>query len=95
MSILLVCTCTISNFPKVWSATCISCVFISQIESNEKDWRVWYEKEKPEEEDIPCGYQKSLDVFRKLLLIRSWSPDRTVSQARKYIMGEFLEIILY
>ncbi|CAH1099757.1 unnamed protein product [Psylliodes chrysocephalus] len=59
---------------------------LSKIENNEKEWRVWYEKEKPEEEDIPCGYQKSLDVFRKLLLIRSWSPDRTLSQARKYIM---------
>ena len=35
---------------------------------------------------MPCGYQKSLDVFRKLLLIRSWSPDRTLSQAKKYII---------
>ncbi|TGZ53817.1 Dynein heavy chain 5, axonemal, partial [Temnothorax longispinosus] len=58
---------------------------LTKIEFSEKEWRVWYEKEKPEEEDLPCGYQKSLDVFRKLLLIRSWSPDRTLSQARKYI----------
>lgn len=58
-----------------------------QIKQNEKEWRIWYEKEKPEEEDIPCGYNKSLDVFRKLLLVRSWSPDRTLSQSRKYIMG--------
>ncbi|RZC39074.1 dynein heavy chain 5, axonemal [Asbolus verrucosus] len=57
-----------------------------RIEDNEKEWKFWYEKEKPEEEEIPCGYHKSLDVFRKLLLIRSWSPDRTLSQARKYIM---------
>ncbi|XP_060534779.1 dynein axonemal heavy chain 5 isoform X2 [Cylas formicarius] len=59
---------------------------LGKIEANEKEWRCWYEREKPEEEDIPCGYQKSLDVFRKLLLIRSWSPDRTLSQARKYII---------
>ncbi|CAH1171353.1 unnamed protein product [Phaedon cochleariae] len=59
---------------------------LTKIEANEKDWKLWYEKEKPEEEDLPCGYQKNLDVFRKLLLIRSWSPDRTLSQARKYIM---------
>lgn len=60
-----------------------------QIEHNEKEWRYWYEKERPEEEDIPCGYNKCLDVFRKLILIRSWSPDRTLSQANKYIMGTF------
>lgn len=55
----------------------------SQIKNSEREWRVWYEKEKPEEDDIPCGYHKSLDVFRKLLLIRSWSPDRTLSQVRR------------
>ncbi|XP_037924624.1 dynein heavy chain 5, axonemal isoform X2 [Hermetia illucens] len=55
------------------------------IESNEKEWRVWYEAEKPEQEDIPCGFNISLDSFRKLLLVRSWSPDRTISQAKKYV----------
>ncbi|CAH4038578.1 unnamed protein product [Pieris brassicae] len=59
---------------------------LNKITSSEKEWRVWYEKAKPEEESIPSGYQDSLDVFRKLLLIRSWSPDRTLSQARKYIV---------
>ena len=41
------------------------------------------------------GYQSSLDVFRKLLLVRSWCPDRTMAQARKYIYdslgADFLE----
>ncbi|KAI8118220.1 axonemal, Dynein heavy chain 5 [Lucilia cuprina] len=55
------------------------------IELNEREWRTWYESEKPENEEIPCGYQTSLDGFRKLLLIRSWCPDRTISQAKKYI----------
>ncbi|KAL9890241.1 LOW QUALITY PROTEIN: dynein axonemal heavy chain 1 [Glossina fuscipes fuscipes] len=55
------------------------------IEASERDWRIWYETEKPENEEIPCGYQGSLDGFRKLLLIRSWCPDRTISQAKRYI----------
>ncbi|CAB3374843.1 Hypothetical predicted protein [Cloeon dipterum] len=59
---------------------------LQRIQNNEKEWKTWYEKERPEEEEIPCGYQKSLDVFRRLLLIRSWSPDRTLSQARQYVM---------
>lgn len=61
---------------------------LKKIESNEREWRVWYETERPEKEEIPCGYN-ALDVFRKLILIRSWSPDRTISQARKYIEGLF------
>ncbi|CAD6991963.1 unnamed protein product [Ceratitis capitata] len=58
---------------------------LTLIELNEKEWRAWYEAEKPENEEIPCGYQESLDGFRKLLLVRSWCPDRTISQAKKYI----------
>lgn len=62
---------------------------LKKIEQNERDWKIWYETEKPENEEIPCGYHSNLDVFRKLLLIRSWSPDRTISQARRYIEGLF------
>lgn len=61
---------------------------LKKIESNEREWRIWYETEKPEQEEIPCGYN-ALDFFRKLILIRSWSPDRTISQARKYIEGSY------
>lgn len=60
---------------------------LKKIENNEREWKMWYETEKPEQEEIPCGYN-ALDVFRKLILIRSWSPDRTISQARKYIEGK-------
>ncbi|XP_058454765.1 dynein axonemal heavy chain 5 [Malaya genurostris] len=58
---------------------------LKKIEYNEREWRLWYETERPEMEVIPCDYEHELDVFRKLLLIRSWSPDRTISQARRYI----------
>lgn len=56
-----------------------------KIKCNEKLWKHWFEKDAPEEEEIPDGYSNSLDTFRKLLLIRCWCPDRTLFEARKYI----------
>ncbi|XP_030832172.1 dynein heavy chain 8, axonemal [Strongylocentrotus purpuratus] len=58
---------------------------LTQIQRNERTWKVWFDKDAPEEEIIPDGYNSSLDTFRKLLLIRSWCTDRTIPQARKYI----------
>lgn len=65
---------------------------LKKIENNEREWKMWYETEKPEQEEIPCGYN-ALDVFRKLILVRSWSPDRTISQARKYIEGKRIKAL--
>ena len=49
----------------------------------------------PEEEETPCGLDKKMSIFDKLLLIRSMCPDRTLAQARKYIEdslgSDFLE----
>ncbi|EUB62286.1 Dynein heavy chain 5, axonemal [Echinococcus granulosus] len=59
---------------------------VQQVTSTEKQWRLWFDKEAPEEETIPCGYEHTLDVFRRLLLIRSWCPDRALQQAKKYIV---------
>ena len=56
-----------------------------QVSRNDKQWRNWFDKEAPEDEIIPDGYNTSLDVFRRLLLVRCWAPDRTLAQARKYI----------
>lgn len=57
---------------------------LKRIGENENPWKRWFQKPQPENSSIPDEYQK-LDVFRKLLLIRAWCPDRTYSQSRKYI----------
>ncbi|XP_048363840.1 dynein axonemal heavy chain 5 [Sphaerodactylus townsendi] len=64
---------------------------LDQISQTEKQWKIWFDKEKPEEEPVPSGYDQALDCFRCLLLIRSWCPDRTIAQARKYIQDTMEE----
>ncbi|KAJ3339608.1 Dynein heavy chain 5, axonemal, partial [Kappamyces sp. JEL0680] len=58
---------------------------LNQVGKNEKAWRTWYEKDAPENDVLPSGYQNSLDAFRRLLLIRSWCLDRTIMMSRQYI----------
>ena len=60
----------------------------------EKDWKSWCDHQAPEEEPLPCEYDEQLDTFRKLLMVRSWCPDRTMSQARKYIQDSLGESYL-
>uniref|UniRef100_A0A6P7GBN3 Dynein heavy chain 8, axonemal-like n=1 Tax=Diabrotica virgifera virgifera TaxID=50390 RepID=A0A6P7GBN3_DIAVI len=57
---------------------------VQQVTGNDRQWKIWFDKDAPEESVIPDGYN-SLDTFRKLLMIRAWCPDRTVTQSRKYI----------
>nr|XP_031825788.1 dynein heavy chain 8, axonemal [Nomia melanderi] len=63
---------------------------LSQVPTSEKQWKQWFDKEAPEEEVIPNGYN-ILDSFRRLLLIRAWCIDRTLSQSRKYIASSLGE----
>ncbi|GAB6028045.1 Dynein heavy chain 5, axonemal [Chamberlinius hualienensis] len=58
---------------------------LSQISSDEISWRTWFDSDAPEDEPIPDEYDSLLNPFTKLLLIRSWCPDRTMSQAKKYV----------
>ncbi|XP_051576060.1 dynein axonemal heavy chain 5 [Myxocyprinus asiaticus] len=72
---------------KLWQFSDI----LDQIGRHEKQWKSWFDREAPEEEPIPNAYDQALDCFRRLLLIRSWCPDRTIAQARKYIMDSMGE----
>jgi dynein heavy chain len=58
---------------------------LNQVGKNEKAWRSWYERDAPENELLPGSYQNSLDNFRRLMLVRSWCLDRTISMSRQYI----------
>ncbi|XP_023932721.1 dynein heavy chain 5, axonemal [Lingula anatina] len=71
---------------------------LGQVGRNDKAWKAWFDEDAPEEATIPDGYTSSLDTFRKLLLIRSWSPDRVIPMAKKYVaesMGvQFAESVI-
>jgi dynein heavy chain len=58
---------------------------LNQVGKNEKPWRSWYEKDTPENDVLPSGYQTSLDTFRRLMLVRAWCLDRTISMSKQYI----------
>ncbi|CAH8616797.1 unnamed protein product [Heterobilharzia americana] len=55
-----------------------------QIASSDRAWKNWFDTEAPEDSVIPDGYDK-LDTFHRLLLIRSWCPDRCIPMAKRYI----------
>uniref|UniRef100_A0A4W5MM58 Uncharacterized protein n=1 Tax=Hucho hucho TaxID=62062 RepID=A0A4W5MM58_9TELE len=64
---------------------------LTQVTHNDRSWRAWFDKPAPEDALVPDGYNTMLDTFRKLLLIRSWCPNRTIAQTRTSPFGSNLE----
>jgi len=60
-------------------------------------WKDWFDTDAPEESSIPDGYSTTLGTFHKLLLIRSWCPDRAIPMAKIYVaeaMGKQVRIFI-
>ncbi|ELU05307.1 hypothetical protein CAPTEDRAFT_162628 [Capitella teleta] len=62
---------------------------LGQVARNDRAWKDWFDSDTPEEMPIPDGYGTSLDTFHKLLLVRSWCPDRAIPMAKIYV-GEVM-----
>lgn len=56
-----------------------------QVTRNDKAWKAWFDTDAPEENEIPDYKFSDEEAFSKLLLIRSWCPDRILPQARHYV----------
>ncbi|GAB1610879.1 dynein axonemal heavy chain 5 [Argonauta hians] len=61
---------------------------IGQVTRNDKAWKHWFDDNVPEEAQIPDGYNESLDSWHKLLLIRSWCPDRVIPMSKIFVSEE-------
>ncbi|KER25690.1 hypothetical protein T265_06922 [Opisthorchis viverrini] len=55
----------------------------NQISADDKNWKSWFDSNAPEEASLPNGYDR-LTTFHRLLLIRSWCPDRCLPMAKRY-----------
>eukprot|EP00163_Fabomonas_tropica_P031142 TRINITY_DN730_c0_g2_i1.p1 TRINITY_DN730_c0_g2~~TRINITY_DN730_c0_g2_i1.p1 ORF type:complete len:4569 (+),score=1602.08 TRINITY_DN730_c0_g2_i1:399-14105(+) len=60
---------------------------LEQIERGEEIWKKWYDLEQPEQGKIPDGYQRTLDEFHRLLLVRCWREDRALLAVSDYIVA--------
>jgi len=52
------------------------------------DWRAWYESDRPFAEPLPGRWQKSLNRFQRLLVLRTIREEKVVEAVNDFILGE-------
>ena len=58
------------------------------MQSESDDWQIWFDSEKPEVTKIPGDYQKSLNDYDRLILLRALRPDRVTTALKSWITTE-------
>uniref|UniRef100_A0A8D8Y8J0 Dynein heavy chain 8, axonemal n=1 Tax=Cacopsylla melanoneura TaxID=428564 RepID=A0A8D8Y8J0_9HEMI len=61
----------------------MSSTFYSKIKHSDASWKDWYMTASPEQEIIPK--YNNLKPFHRLLIVRAWCPDRTLTESKKYV----------
>jgi dynein heavy chain len=59
---------------------------IDDVEKNGKEWYTWYNRENPEDYELPSGYSKDLTKFQLLLLLRVFRTDRVYKVIKDFII---------
>ena len=58
------------------------------MQSESDDWQVWFDSERPEVAKIPGDYQKQLNDYERLILLRALRPDRVTTALKTWITAE-------
>ena len=53
--------------------------------TNADEWKTWYDLEKPEDVDLPCGLELKLTPLQKLVVIRVFRKDRVFNAIKNFI----------
>jgi dynein heavy chain len=59
---------------------------IDDVEHNGKQWFAWYNRENPEDYDLPNGYSKDLTKFQLLMVLRVFRTDRVYKVIKDFII---------
>jgi dynein heavy chain len=60
---------------------------IQDISAESPAWKQWYDLEKPEDADLPCGLSKNLTELQKLMVLRCFRPDRVYNALKNFVIS--------